>query len=130
MKHIKDFEKEKLAEYTDEDLKMFVNQIIMQRSVLQQKCADEMQVYLSNEKFDIYSRSGSRKIGKISSKYADLFSGADYLEEIIQEELKKRERYNEEQKYSGRSIVRREMSKEEFLEREQDKTWAYKSKIE
>ena len=130
MKHIKDFEKEKIAEYTDEDLKMFINQITMQRSVLQQKCADEMQVYLSNEKFDIYSRSGSRKINKISSKYADLFSGADYLEEIIQEELKKREKYNEEQKYSGRSVVRREMSKEEFLEREQDKTWAYKSKIE
>ena len=39
-------------------------------------------------------------------------------------------KYNEEQKYSGRSIVRREVSKEEFLAKEQDKTWAYKSKIE
>ncbi|MBE5755261.1 MAG: hypothetical protein IJ310_01915 [Clostridia bacterium] len=130
MKHVKDFDKEKIAEYTDEELKMFINQIIMQRSVLQQKCADEMQVYLGNEKFDIYSRSGERKINKISEKYAGYFAGADYLEEIINTELKKREKYNEEQKYSGRSIVRREMSKEEFLEKEQDKTWAYKSKIE
>jgi hypothetical protein len=130
MKHVKDFEQANIAEYTDEDLKNFLNEITMQRSVLEQKCADEMQVYLSNEKFDIYSRSGSRKIDKISEKYAGLFAGADYLEEIIKAELVKREKYNEEQKYSGRSIVRREMSKEEFLEREQDKTWAYKSKIE
>ena len=130
MKHVKDFEQANIAEYTDEDLKDFLNQITMQRSVLQQKCADEMQVYLGNEKFDIYSRSGSRKINKISEKYAGYFIGADYLEDIIKTELAKREKYNEEQRYSGRSIVRREVSKEEFLEKEQDKTWVYKSKIE
>ena len=130
MSHVKDFEKERLPEYTDEELKTFINQITMQRSVLQEKCAEEMAVYLKNEKFDIYSRSGERKINKISEKYADLFSGADYLEEIIKEELKKREQYNEEQRYSGRSVVKNQISKEEFLRQEEDKTWAYKSKIE
>ena len=130
MRHVKDFEKEQLPDYTDEELRTFVNQITMQRSILQDKCAEEMAVYLKNERFDIYSRSGQRKIDKISARYADLFAGADYIEEIIQAELKKRDKYNEEQKYSGRSIVKKEISKEEFLKQEEDKTWVYKSKIE
>ena len=130
MRHIKDFEKDEIAGYSDEELKNFLNQIAMQRSLLQTKCADEMNEYLKNDRFDIYSFWGKRKMDKISQKYSGVFAGADYLEDIIKEEIKKREKFNEEQKYTGKSVVKKEQSLEEFLEKEQDKTWAYKSKIE
>lgn len=130
MRHVKDFEKEKIAEYTDEELRLFINQITMQRSVLEEKCAEEMSKYLTNERFDIYSYFGKKKIDKISKKYAVYFSGADFIEDIIKEELKKRDKYNEEQRYTGRSVAVKEVSKEEFLQKEEDKTWMYKSKIE
>ena len=130
MRHIKDFEKENIADYTDEELKNFLNQIAMQRGVLQTQCADEMNQYLKDDGFDVYSFWGRRKVDKISKKYASIFAGADYLEETIKEEMKKREKFNEEQRYTGKSIVKKEQSLEEFLEKEQDKTWAYKSKIE
>ena len=35
MRHIKDFEKENIADYSDEELKNFLNQIAMQRGILQ-----------------------------------------------------------------------------------------------
>lgn len=130
MRHVKDFDKELIADYTDEELRNFVNQIAMQRSVLQERCAEEMNKYLANERFDIYSYFGKKKIDKISQKYAVYFSGADYIEEIIKEELKKRDKYNEEQRYTGRSVAVKEISKDEFLQKEEDKTWMYKSKIE
>ena len=130
MRHIKDFEKENIADYSDEELKNFLNQIAMQRGILQTKCADEMNKYLKDDGFDVYSFWGKRKVDKISKKYAGIFAGADYLEETIKDEIKKREKFNEEQKYTGRSVAVKEISKDEFLQKEEDKTWMYKSKIE
>lgn len=132
MVSFKDFDESKLTDYTIEELRGFINEIEMRRSVLSEKCADEMAVYLKDDKFDIYSFRGSRKIKKIAKKYAPLFlAGKDFMR-IISEELRKKEQYEEELRYSGRGLKnpKKYESEEEFLQREQDKTWAYRSKIE
>ena len=132
MASIKDFDEARIVEYTDEELKSMMKEIEMKVSVLSADCAEEMAVYFKDENFDMYSFSGSRKIKKISKKYSSLFDGANYLKSVINKEIAKREQYAEEQRYSGRSVKsdKPEMTKEEFIEKEQDKTWAMRSKIE
>ena len=132
MASIKDFDESKIVEYTDEELKSMMNEIKMKVSELSADCAEEMAVYLKDDNFDMYSFSGSRKIKKISKKYSALFDGANYLNTVIGKEIAKRDEYAEQQRYSGRSVNsdKPEMTTEEFIEKEQDKTWAMRSKIE
>ena len=127
-----DFDESKLPDYTIDDLRGFINAIEMRRSVLSEKCSSEMAVYLQNDSFDIYSFRGSRKIKKIANKYAPLFAAGDEFLRIIGDELRKREQYEEEMRYSGKSEVKSKKyeSEEEFLQREQDKTDVYRSKID
>ena len=56
--------------------------------------------------------------------------GLSYLEELVAEEMKKREKYKEEQMYINGLGKNGSMSEAEFLEREQIITESYKSKIE
>ena len=104
----------------------------MKVSVLAEECASEMAIYTKDDKFDMYSFKGSRIIKKIGSKYSKLFAGARAYSRLIAEELRKKENYEEEQRYSGKGIRKPQKyeSTEEFLQKEQDKTWAYRSKIE
>lgn len=131
MTSFKDFDESKIVEYSLEELKGFVNEIEMMKSVVNQKMCDELAKELKKESFDIYSRRGERKIRKISIKYSGSLVGAESFLKIINTEIKKRERYEEELRYSGRSVKNQsKMSEEEFLQKEQDKTTAYRSKIE
>lgn len=131
MVNFKDFDEKNMVEYTDDDLKEFYHEVEKQKSILNEQCSEEMSILLKDEKFDVYSRSGSRKIKKIADKYAGLIAVAnDYLK-TVGNEISKREKYEEEQRYSGQSIKKHEnISKEEFLQKEEDKTWVYRSKIE
>ncbi len=127
----KDFDEDKLVQYSSSELKTFINEIEMGRSVIAEKCASEMAVYLKDDKFDVYSFSGSRKMKKIAKKYQGAFAGADIYLTMLKKELAKREKEDDELRYSGRSLVKRKQeTEEEFLQKEQDKTWAYRSKIE
>lgn len=131
MSSFKDFDESKMVDYSLEELKTFVNEINMKISVINEKCAEEMAVYLNDDTFDVYSRRGSKKMKKIAQKYALSLAGANEYLRILGEEIKKREQYEEEMRYSGRSIKKpKQMSQEEFLQKEEDKTWAYRSKIE
>ena len=132
MVSFKDFDESKLPDYTVEELRTLLNEIEMKRSVLADQCASEMAVYLKDESFDLYSARGSRKIKKIAKKYTPALEGGKEYYRIIAEELRKKENYEEEQRYSGRGLVKPKKyeSTEEFLQKEQDKTWAYRSKIE
>lgn len=131
MTSFKDFDESKMVEYSLEELKGFVNEIEMMKSVINQKMSDELAVELKKDSFDIYSRRGERIIKKISSKYTGSIIGAESYLKIIDAEIKKREQFEEELRYSGRSVKRhKELSEEEFLQKEQDKTTAYRSKIE
>ena len=132
MVDFKDFDESKLPDYTIDDLRGFINEIEIRRSVLSEKCSSEMAVYLQNESFDIYSFRGSRKIKKIANKYAHLFAAGDEFLRIIGDELRRREQYEEEMRYSGKSVnnPKKYETEEEFLQREQDKTDVYRSKID
>lgn len=131
MINFKDFDEKNIVEYTDDDLREFYAEVQKQKSVINEQCSSEMSILLKNESFDIYSWSGSRKIKKIANKYAHLLAVADDYLKIVETELRKREKYEEERRYSGKSIKKPEnISKEEFLQKETDKTWAYRSKIE
>ena len=56
--------------------------------------------------------------------------GLSYLEELLAEELKKRDKFKEEQMYLNGLGTKGSMTEAEFLEREQIITESYKSKIE
>lgn len=130
MVEFKDFDESKLYEYTSENLKMFINEIEMKLSVLRESCANEMSEYLQDEKFDPYSFWGKRKLKKVAQRYDSKFVGGEEFLRIIKTELAKREKLEEDMKYSGKSIKQQKVIEEEFLQKEQDKTWAYRSKIE
>lgn len=131
MINFKDFDETRLPDYSLEDLKGFVNQIEMMKSVISEDCSSEMAEYLKDDKFDIYSRGGAKKIKKIADKYAVKFVGANEYLKILGEEIAKREQYEEEMRYSGkRKTTPKEESQEDFLRKEEDKTWVYRSKIE
>ena len=127
----KDFDESKLDKYSIENLRMFINEIEMKRSESREKRLTEMAECLSDERFDAYSFFGKRKLRKIAKKYDGSLAGAEIYLKMIQRELSKREDEEEIARYSGRSIVKqKQISEEEFLQKEQDKTWAYRSKIE
>ena len=128
---IKEFDDSKIDEYSTEDLKKLANEIEMKKSIIREKCATEMAEYLKDERFDAFSFIGRRKLKKVAKKYDGALAGAEDYMRVIKKELKKREALEEEAKYSGRGIVKpKQMSEEEFLQKEQDKTWLYRSKID
>lgn len=132
MVSFKDFDESKITDYSIEELRSFLNEIDMKVSVIADECASEMASYVKDDKFDMYSFRGSRIIKKIAKKHAKMFNAAKEFSRIISEELRKKENYAEEQRYSGKGLVKPKKyeSTEEFLQKEQDKTWAYRSKIE
>lgn len=132
MLSFKDFDESKMVDYSIDQLKAFLNEINMKVSVLADECAGEMAVYAKDDKFDMYSFKGSRIIKKISKKYSKMFAAAREFSRIISDELRRKENYAEEQRYSGKGLAKPQKyeSTEEFLQKEQDKTWAYRSKIE
>lgn len=131
MVKFKDFNEENMADYTLENLKSFVGEIEMMKSVIHEKISAEIAQELKKDSFDIYSRRGIKKVKEITKKYAGQLAGAESYLGIIGTEIKKREQYEEELRYSGKSVKKQKtVSTEEFLQKEQDKTWAYRSKIE
>ena len=128
MIEFKDFDESKLYEYSSDNLKMFVNEIEMKLSVLREQCANEMSKYLTDEKFDLYSVSGKRKIRKIAKRFSDMLDGASEYLRIIRVELAKREKLEDDMRYSGKGYKVDRISQEEFLQKEQDKTMAFKLK--
>ena len=87
---------------------------------------------LKDDRFDMYSFKGSRKVKKIVQKHAPMFDAADEFTKIITDELRKREQFEEEARYSGRGLAtpKKYESEEEFLQKEQDKTDVYRSKLD
>lgn len=131
MVKFKDFNEENMADYTLENLKSFVGEIEMMKSVIHEKISAEIAQELKKDSFDIYSRRGIKKVKEITKKYSGQLAGAESYLGIIGTEIKKREQYEEELRYSGKSVKKQKtVSTEEFLQKEQDKTWAYRSKIE
>ena len=117
------------AEMTDEELLDFRNQLLVQREMLNSDYVEELKERTRGD-FDPYTRKGEKVIKKVIKKFADRDMGLSYLEELVAEEMKKREKYKEEQMYINGLGKNGSMSETEFLEREQIITESYKSKIE
>lgn len=131
MINFREFDENKLPDYSLEDLKGFVNQIEMKKSEINEDCSKEMSEFLKNDKFDVYSRGGQKKLKKIAEKYAPVLAGAGEYLQILYKEIEKREQYEEEMRYLGKGKKKNHSeSIEDFLRKEEDKTWVYKSKIE
>lgn len=132
MVKLKNFDESKIDEYSIEELQSLINEVDMTKSVIREKLTAEMAEKLKDDKFDAFSFFGQRKLKKIAKKYSGAFIGADIYMSMLKKELSRREVLEENARYSGRSIAKKkeEISEEEFLQKEQDKTWSYRSKIE
>lgn len=131
MVEFKDFDESKLFDYTSENLRSFINEIEMKKSVILEQYSSEIAEFALDDRFDAFSRRGQRRIDKVAKKYSGSLIGADEFLRIIKNELSKREQLEENMRYSGKgSLKRSQESEEEFLKKEADKTWVYRSKIE
>ena len=118
-----------LAEFNDEELLDFRNQLLVQREILTDEYVQELKRQTQGD-FDPYSRRGVKVLKKVRNKFADRDLGLTFLEEVTADELRKRDKYNEEQRYLKGRSVSDEMTEEEFLEREKIITEGYKSRLE
>ena len=117
------------AELTDDELLDFRNQLLIQREMLNSDYVEELKERTRGD-FDPYTRRGEKVIKKVLKKFEDRDMGLSYLEELLAEELKKRDKFKEEQMYLNGLGTKGSMTEAEFLEREQIITESYKSKIE
>lgn len=117
------------AELTDDELLDFRNQLLIQREMLNSDYVEELRERTRGD-FDPYTRRGEKVIKKVLKKFEDRDMGLSYLEELLAEELKKRDKFKEEQMYLNGLGSKGSMTEAEFLEREQIITESYKSKIE
>ena len=117
------------AELTDDELLDFRNQLLIQREMLNSDYVEELKNRTRGD-FDPYTRKGEKTIKKILKKFEDRDLGLSYLEELVAEEWKKRDKYKEEQMYINGLGSNGTMTEAEFLEREKIITESYKSKIE
>ena len=121
----------KFPELSDDELYHLRDTLSVEREKIDDMWADEIGK-LASEGLDHYTFSGRRMLKKVAKKYAKMGSGIAYLQELTLEEIRKRDKYKEEQKYTGKGKYKDDfnMTQEEFLEKEQIKTESYKSRIE
>ena len=117
------------AELTDDELLDFRNQLLIQREMLNSDYVEELRERTRGD-FDPYTRRGEKVIKKVLKKFEDRDMDLSYLEELLAEEMKKRDKFKEEQMYLNGLGSKGSMTEAEFLEREQIITESYKSKIE
>ena len=115
-------------EMTDEELYAFRDKLSVLHAKFDDEWVEELKIISNQDGFDPYSYWGERKIKKLAKKHAQKTSGLLYLESLTAEELRKRDKFKEEQMYSGKGkYAGRTMTTEEFIEREQIKTESYKT---
>ena len=128
---LKEFSEAKMDSYSVEEINSLINEVEMRKSETREKMMYEMAEQFKDERFDAFSFFGQRKLRKIAKKYDGIMAGADVYIRIFRTELARREALENTSSYTGKSIAKKkEMSEEEFLQKEQDKTWLYRSKIE
>ena len=118
------------AEMTDDELFSFREWLSTEREKINDEWAEIAGQTIGYKEFDPYTFSGEKKIKKLVKIYSEKTSGIDYLQELLVQEIDKRHKFKEEQKYSGtgayRSLTERE--KDSFMEKEQLKTKTYRAK--
>ena len=109
----------------DKEIIIFKNHLLMETSKIHEAYADEI-AEIATVNFDATSYWGKKKIDKIAKKYAEQSSGIDYLIELVNIELGRR---NISNKQFGQSSDD-EQDIDAFLESEELKTMAYREDID
>ena len=117
------------AEFSDEQLLEYRNRLLIQREILNDLYVKELSERTKGD-FDPYSKRADRIFKKILKKYDDRELGLSYLEDVVDEEMAKRENFREQQLYLANGGRISQTTVKEFLEKEQIKTEEYKSHID
>lgn len=119
-----------LAEFSDEELLRFKKELEAFRDKFTQDWAEDLKDLTGQDSnFDPYTFWGERKLKKLAKKHAEKTDGLIYLQEMVAREVQKRDKFKEEQLYAGTGIYKNpKISKEAFLQREQEKTDRFRTK--
>lgn len=117
------------AELTDDELLDYRNKLLVQREILNDLYVKELSEKTKGD-FDPYSRRADRIFKKILNKYEDRETGLTYLEDLVNEEMAKRDEFKYQQLYRAGGNNVKEMTAKEFIEKEKIKTEEYKSHID
>jgi len=117
------------AELTDDELLDYRNKLLVQREILNDLYVKELSEKTKGD-FDPYSRRADRIFKKILNKYEDRETGLTYLEDLVNEEMAKRDEFKYQQLYRAGGNNVKEMTVKEFIEKEKIKTEEYKSHID
>ena len=109
------------ASYGYDELSDFRDKLVDAYENYEDMCAREYAEKLSD--IDPNSFKGKKIAKKIINTYADKMSDIQIVLEMVQEELDKRDEYYEQQRYiDGGNIKKSNLSDEDFLRKEQEKT--------
>lgn len=112
-----------LVNYSTETLLAMRDEALDKYDAYVEKWAVELKAITDEKDFDQYSKKSEKKVKKLNNKYLDPMTDIEVVLATIQEELDKRDNYNEQQRYvEGGNYIRDNISDEDFLKREQEKT--------
>lgn len=119
-KNSKDFS---LAKFTDEELYMMRDEALDKYDRYVEEWAIGLKEITDEKDFDQYSRKSEKKVAKLNKRFLDPMTDIEIVLATIQEELDKRDNYNEQQRYmEGGNYQAANIEDDEFLKREQEKT--------
>ena len=123
-KTYKDYLDIDVINYSNQELEFIYGQLSAEYDEYTDKWAKEVSD-ISTDDFDPYSFFGERKLKKITKKYAGTLADINGIIEVVADELNKREKVADDEKYIGKGQFTNE-DKDSFLEREKMKTISYK----
>ncbi len=110
------------VDVSDEKMKYFKDELLKMHEELTDIWTEELKK-LDNENFDPYSFSNERKLKKLAKKHSPKLAEVDMLLDVIDDELSRRDKYNEQQRYvEGVNYRQDELSDEEYFNEEVKKT--------
>ncbi len=125
-KTYKDYMDIEVINYSNKELEFIYGELSAEYDDYTDKWAKEV-ADISTDDFDPYSFFGERKLKKITKKYAGTLADINSIIGIVADELNKREKVADEERYIGKGQFNSE-DKDTFLEREKMKTISYKHK--
>ena len=113
-----------IRDMDDKEIIVFKNHLLIENSKYADAYADEI-ASIATVNFDATSYWGKKKIDKIAKKYAEMSSGIDYLLDLVNIELGRRNMLNFQ---FGEGAE--EQTLDEFLESEELKTMSYREDLD
>ncbi len=126
-KTYKDYIYMNMVNYSDKELMIIHGEMEAEHEKYVEIWAKEA-AELVNSGIDPFSFWGERKLNKLAKKHADVISDINIILENIENELDKRERIAEEERYMGKGFkYSAVVNKEKFIQEEQIKTLSHKT---